>query len=365
MKTFVCPFCGAALFPADVHKLYCGHCHSSWDMAAHRFVPTDRTPSGILETRKFIDTCLKCKPLLAMGTYPMFHQDFVADDVRYLDSHGLPALKKDQVGGHVLLYGNGVFHYDLFRITCIVKENGWTRSPFELVVENADTYIFNLLGFKNMISTYKVTPALLAYCAPTVETLSAMCTNLPMLGAYSPTDEQLVYTATFLQPQKSIIWDPDDDALMNHCKQFLFLLTSHVPSAREMPFVLSENMTDFPDAVMEREEIAKSIYDAVLSSNVATAPNRGRCAYDILENTYATIKGPGPIMLSRDITAILDTRAIFTKLFEKYAEPVTSMGLGKKRLFLPDDTPDEEVVFEFWERVNAVLRQEGFGTNED
>ena len=359
---FICPFCHTPLYPVTFGYHECKRCDLHFDANLRIANFGDKAPEYLSESLKFIDEFLNSNALFAMGPVKLFEQGFMASDVLYYteDTNMHRLTRRSEVMDNHLLAGNGIFAKNLLRNVVFQFDAKSEVSPLTQVHKDAKSWLFYYIVLMSVPCSFKVPLGLHAYLQPTVEGMCNILLHMPHKSIGALTDEQVLYTAIFAQPQLNIEWAPER---LDECvKSYIKALTDFTPNTRYMPYSFEECVTDFPDAFMVRGE-ARKLYNMYLGGNVGTAANGGLSSFDILNKCYLPLKGPGPKMTSKQLQAYVEAFGILESLFTKYASATTPSGLKLKSVHLeptdPQDTADD-IVMSFWSRVNLKLGGGGF-----
>lgn len=360
MNSDKCPFCGIPLFPLSKTDTSCGSCglHINYERKEAYFSTNASTSS--LESQKFLNWYFKEGPMYCVSPVKLFDDKFRFSAVHYFGPNAKQENKlvtvTDIKDGH-LIAGHGLVAHKLLYSMSLFYELGYEHNPLQFTYKNHKEYLYNLVGLANMPCRKTVTADLYAYLMPTLEAMSSVVCHMPFHPMQKLTNEQVLYSAIFMQPQVQIKWDPKN--LMDCVKQFLFAITDLTLSSKEMkPYDFKEYFCDFPESIYDRED-ARNLYNMVLKGNIATAPNECQSAFDVLENAYVKVKGPGNRMTCGQLKDFTSLYQLNAELFKKYAEPLTPMGLEPKIKCMCDinNHQPDFVVTEFWRRVNTELEK--------
>lgn len=358
----LCPFCKAPLFPAVPNSLYvCAEhgFHVNYDTCQAYF--GEQAPEYCKQSFAFLKVFFDERPLIAMNPNALFTENFKAVDTVYMDGGHICSkhkLQSKHVVDYHLIAGNGHVAYSLLRSIVVLHDLKCEVSPLALTYETPEQYLFNLSALASCDCSYKVTAGLGAYLMPTLESMASALVGLPRHKMPKLTNESVLYSAIFMQPQLNIKWHPEE--LKSRVRAFVQFLTEGLPSSADFPFDLKKFCVDFPKRMYETGD-AEKLYELALKGNPSTAPNAGQASFDILQYSHYIAKGCGDRMTSTDLSNYNNLHTTLAALFGKYALPYTPCGVHTKRTCLkwndPQSTPND-IVLSYWKVVNERLKKE-------
>lgn len=358
----LCPFCKTPLFPVVPDSLYvCAEhgFHVNYETREGYF--GDKAPEHFHQSFAFLKIFFDERPLVAMNPNKLFTEGFKAVDTVYLgggticNSH---KINSSCVKDYHLIAGNGQVSHKLLRNIVVLNDLKCEISPLALTYEKPEQYLFNLSMYASCDCSMKVSIGLGAYLMPTLEAMSCILTGLHRHNMPKLTDESVLYSNIFMQPQLNIKWNVSE--LKDRVRSFVYFLTAGLPDSSQMPFSYEKYCLDFPDGMFKKGDIER-LYTAALKGNASTAVNEGKASFDIMQFTHYTAKGYGSRMSSIDLNNYMNLHGTLEELFVKYAAPYTPMGLEEKKKCLRWDTPQttpNDIVLSYWKVVNEKLKKE-------